>query len=151
MVLEEGRKDGVGIWEISGYKRLEKLINSAIDEGIEKQEYINEEDISVEDILIMGSYGSGMGVPGKSDLDIVVLVSYKGDVRSNDYSNAMKDIAGSINYNEPKILSGFSEFDGLEAYVYPFLEKSKHLGKMSMHEPVEYYYNLTEDQKRSYY
>lgn len=151
MVRKEGQENGIGVWEVSGYSKLESRIEDAIEEGLGKQDYVNESDISLEDILVVGSYGSGMGVPGKSDLDLVVLVSYKGDIRSSDYSKCMEAIAGSVNYNESSILSGFSEFNGLETYVYPFLERQKHLSKMAQQEPVEYYYNLTEDKKKSYY
>lgn len=148
MVLEEGEKNGIGIWEVDGYKKIENRINNIV------VDYINSEvDIRVdlEDILVVGSYGSGMGVKGKSDLDLVILVSSTEDIRSNQYSNVMKEIAGKVNYNESSILSGFDEFTGLETYVYPFLEREKHLVDMCKHEPVEEYYNLTKDKKKSYY
>lgn len=151
MVLEEGRTNGIGVWEVQGYKQLERSIRSAAKTGLRKQGYIDEDDIVIEEILVVGSYGAGMGVPGKSDLDVVVLVSYMGDSRSSDFSNAMEGIAGAINYEKESIISGFSEFTDLEAYVFPILERDQHLGEMSMHEPVEYYYNLTEDSKWSYY
>lgn len=148
MVLEEGRKNGTGIWEIEGHEKIENKINNIVENYIKSEVSI---DMNLEEVLVVGSYGSGMGVEGKSDLDIVVLVSGRVDNRSNEYSEAMKEIAGKINYNENSILSGFNEFTGIEAYVYPFLERQKHLTDMCEHEPVETYYNLTEEKKKSYY
>lgn len=151
MVRKEGQENGIGVWEVSGYSKLTSRIENAVEEGLDKQDHVDKTDISLEDILVVGSYGSGMGVPGKSDLDLIILLTYRGDTRSNDYSQCMQAIAGAVNYNESSILSGFSEFNGLETYVYPFLERQKHMSKMARHEPVENYYNLTEDKKKSYF
>lgn len=151
MVRKEGQENGIGVWEVSGYSKLESRIKDAVNEGVDRQNHVHKSDVSTEDVLVVGSYGSGLGVPGKSDLDLIVLVTYRGDVRSSEYSKCMEAIAGAVNYNESTILSGFSEFDGLETYVYPFLERQKHMSKMARHEPVEYYYNLTEDKKKSYF
>lgn len=151
MVRKEGQENGKGVWEVSGYSNLLPRIEDAVQEGLDKQSHVDETDISLDEVLVVGSYGSGLGVPGKSDLDLVVLMSYMGDIRSSEYSKCMKAVAGAVNYNESTILSGFTEFDGLETYVYPFLEKQKHISEMARHEPVEYYYNLTTDQKKSYF
>lgn len=148
MVLEEGKKNGTGIWEIDGYEKIEKRIRNIVKDYISSEV---DENINLERILIVGSYGSGMGVKGKSDLDIVILVDSTMPIRSTEYSQIMRDIAGKVNYNEKNILKGFSEFTGLESYVYPFLEREKHLVKLCRDEPVEEYYNLTEDRKESYY
>jgi hypothetical protein len=147
MVLEEGREDGIGIWEVDGYEVLCERVESVCYDYIGSSDW----DIEVEDILVVGSYGAGMGVEGESDLDLVILVYSGMDPRSGEYSEEMKYIAGSVNSSEGEILSGFCEFDGLEAYVYPFLERGQRLGEMAKHEPVDTYYNLSEDGERSYY
>lgn len=151
MVLKEGQDNGVGVWEIEGQSKLEGRIRDAALEGLEKQEYADPDDVSIEDILIVGSFGSGLGVPEKSDLDIMILVWYSGDSRSSEFSSAMEAIASGVNYRSEQILAGFNEFNGLETYVYPFLEMDQHLGEMAGFEPVTHYYNLTESEKRSYY
>lgn len=151
MVREEGLENGIGVWEVSNYSKLEPRIKDAVEEGLEKQNHVDMSDISVEDIIVVGSYGSGFGVPEKSDLDLIILLTYMGDIRSSDYSKCMEAVAGAVNYNESTILSGFSEFNGLEAYVYPFLERQKHMSEMARQDSVEYYYNLTTDEKKSYF
>lgn len=151
MVLKEGQEDGVGIWEINDYKNIENIVKSLVKEKIREQEKIKSKNLDYEETLVVGSYGAGLGVPGKSDLDLIVLVYYKGDNRSFEFSNIMKEIAGKINGNKNNILSKYQEFTDLECYVYPYLERQQHLAEMANHEPVEYYYNITKDTKESYY
>ena len=64
MVRKEGQENGVGIWEINGINKIADRIRSRIDSfGYE---------FELKTIYVMGSFGSGMGVPQKSDIDIAV-------------------------------------------------------------------------------
>lgn len=148
MVLEEGRKNGIGIWDVNNYRQIHERIESIVSTYISSNVDF---DMVLEEILIVGSYGAGMGIRGKSDLDLMIIIGSSKDSRSTELSQTMRDIAETVNYNEDKILDGFDAFDGLEAYVYPFLEKDKQLANLCEHEPIETYYNLTQDKKRSYY
>lgn len=140
-----------GIWELDGYQNLTDKILDALESGLEKQDFVPEQDITVEEILIFGSYGNGTGIPYESDLDIMVLVSYDGNIRSHDYSECMKALAGAVNYNQSQIVSTIQCITEIETYVYPVLEKQKHLTQMAMNGSVETYYNLTTGSKESYY
>lgn len=151
MVRDEGLDDGTGIWEIPGYQNIEPLVKQLVREAIENQNYVSPERVTYECTYIVGSYGSGMGVKRKSDLDIMVLVMFDGDLRSYEFSKVLEDIAGHLNYNKKSIIGEFSEIADFEAYVYPLLESEKELHKLAQESEVTHYYDLTEDEKKPYY
>lgn len=149
-MLDEGKSNGVGIWEISGYSVLESKIRAACNEGIEIQSSINSSDISIEEIYIVGSFGDGTGVRQESDLDICISVSGSVPSYSHDFSEALKSIASRVNYREDRILSDFTAFTGVDPLAYPYIEIHTEIQKLCQYESVTTYYNLTEDTKESY-
>lgn len=151
MVREEGLENGIGIWEIPGYQNIEPLVKQLVKEAIKKQDHVDPERVTYDCTYVVGSYGSGMGVEGESDLDIMVLVMFDGDLRSYDFSKVLQDIAGHLNYNKDRIIGEFSEISDFEAYVYPLLESKKELHKLAQESPVTQYYDLTKGEKKQYY
>jgi len=152
MVRKEGKENGKGAEEIENINSVELKIKSLFTEYCAKFNYIEDSnDISIEEVLIVGSYGNKDGLPDKSDLDVIILTWYEGNIKSNDYSQWMEEFSSFIQANEDKILSDINSVDKIDSYVFPYFERQKHLAKLAKHESVKKYYNLTENQYYSYY
>jgi hypothetical protein len=76
---------------------------------------------------------------------------YSGDPRELSFSQFLQHLAGEINTSGTEILGHIDEISEHETYVYPYLEREQFLFEMAQHEPVKFYYNLTEDTKSAYF
>lgn len=145
MVRAEDIESGKRINDVEGYWNIELQVKELAASLLEETE------VSYESTLVVGRYGAGFGVPGKSDLDIVVLVSSTLDNRSQTYSQIMGRLAGKIEASSGQVLGAVKGINELECLVYPFLEK-RHLVRMANEsEHIEEYYDLTEEEVRRYY
>jgi len=140
MVRKTGQENGVGIWEINGIKKIADRIQSRIDSfGYE---------FELETIYVIGSFGSGMGVPQKSDLDIAVSGVFYGALSQSELSNLQSKLAGHI--MDGDILHDFIEFDELDLYVNDPAHIDGMMRSYATFEPVETYYDLLKDRKIEY-
>lgn len=151
MVRKEGQENGSRIDEVQGYEKIEPRVRKRLENFIQSQDFVDSDKVDVSEIIVFGSYGCGYGVPGKSDLDLILSFSAAMDYRSNDLSQFLKHAAGQINKDPKEILSGVEGIDDLEAFSFPALEVNTELQKMASHEPIDSCYSLTDDSKRSFY
>jgi len=140
MVRKEGQENGVGIWEINGINKIADRIRSRIDSfGYE---------FELRTIYVMGSFGSGMGVPQKSDIDIAVSGVFYGTLSPSELSNLQSKLAGHI--MDGDILHDFIEFNGIDLYVNDPAHIDEMMRSYATFEPVETYYDLVNDRKIKY-
>lgn len=140
MVRKEGQENGVGIWEIDNTHTIEERIK----QRIESFEY----QFELETIYVIGSYGSGMGVPGKSDLDVVVSGVFYGALSPSELSNIQNELAEHI--IEGDIIHDFSEFTALDLYVDDPAHIEDAAKTYASFEPVDTYYDLMEESTIEY-
>lgn len=140
MVQKAGQENGIGIWEVDEYIEIYDRIISRI-EAVDS-------DFEISEVIVMGSYGAGYGVPGKSDLDVVVFGIFNAPIGQSELSVWQSQLAEKI--MDAPILDGFSEINGLDLYVDDPAHKIQALRQYWAYEPVESYYNLTDDEKRQY-
>lgn len=81
-----------GIWELPDYQEIRRDILSSIDSCADEQGIVR-------NIVVFGSYGRGAGFPGKSDLDISLvleeefedMVGYVSTVRAEEVFQCSKN------------------------------------------------------------
>lgn len=142
MVRQQGQEEGVGVWELDGVEELDRRVTDAFETFRDEQDFVDASMVSFDTAFVAGSYGDGAGVPGKSDLDIVLSVSYRGDPREQAYSQFLRHLAGHLKGNEAAVLECLDGVDELDVLAYPMMEVTQHLQEMGTHEPVETYYAL---------
>lgn len=140
MVQDAGKEDGVGIWEITDYKQLEDRIINHIAAA--------DEQFTVTTIYITGSYGSGMGVLGESDLDVVIEGEFPCDLTSAERTILQKQLASHLEQQD--IVSDYPDITGLDPFIETSDTVTESLQYYAVHEPVTHYYNLTENTKEEY-
>lgn len=140
MVRKEGQENGIGVWNIEGYSKIYDRIVSRIESV--------DSDFEISEIIVMGSYGAGYGVPGKSDLDVVVFGIFNAPIGESELSVWQSRLAEKV--MSAPILDGFSEINGLDLYVDDPAHKTQALRQYWAYEPVEKYYDLSADEIQKY-
>lgn len=140
MVRKEGQEEGVAIWEIDNIHTIEDRIK----QRIESFDY----PFELETIYVIGSYGSGMGVPNKSDLDVVVSGVFNGVLSPSELSNMQGKLAEHI--MDGDIIDDYSEFTALDLYVDDPAHFEDATKTYASFEPVETYYDLLNEETIEY-
>jgi len=141
MVQNEGIENGIGIYDIN------KIDN--IEEKIKQQISTFDFDFEIESIYVMGSFGSGMGIPGESDLDIIVSGNFQHSKSPNKSQNLRSKLEEHIETSQ--IISNFPQFTELDLYVHNPSRSRQELELYAEEEPsVTHYYNLTTNSKVNY-
>lgn len=149
MVRKRGQENGIGIWEVDGNGELFERIEAAFDAFRRDQEFVDPDTVSLSDAYVVGSYGDGKAVAGRSDLDVVLSISYLGDLRSNEFSRFLRHACGAVVTAE--VADGLPGIEEVDVLAYPMLEVTRHMREMGTHEPVETYYSLNDGERRHYF
>lgn len=135
MVRAEGQENGRGVWEVDGYEKIVSRITDIIDDIAP--------DFEVSEIYVFGSFGAGYGVPGHSDLDILISGVFNRKIEPTTLEATQSKLAEEI--ESENIVADFDVFTGADISVE---DPSQARGVLQLYhsfEPVETYYNLTED------
>lgn len=140
MVRKEGQENGIGIWEVSGYQDIHDQVRTALKDA--------DEEFIINTIYVIGSYGSGFGVRGESDLDIIIEGYFNGALSSSERTVLEQKLLSEL--ESQNILEDYPDITGLDAYIEDPSTIVDALQQYAVYEPVTHYYNLTDDQKELY-
>lgn len=140
MVREEGKQNGIGIWEVDEYTTIASRLESRIETV--------DPDFVLDEIIVIGSFGAGYAVPGESDLDVLVFGVFNAPLDQSELSIWQSELAEKI--MDGDVLAGFSQVDSLDLYVEDPAHKDQAIRQYWSYEPVDCFYNLTDDTRRQY-
>lgn len=136
MVNEEKRQKGISVTEINNY---EKIIQFIIDQS-KDIEY----ECDVYGIYAVGDFGSGYGIPGKSELDILITVIFKNSdktplIKKDEFENKLDSHNFGKNFGQVKNINP----------IVSIMENKDEIIQNRSGE-YEYYYDIYENEKIEY-
>lgn len=140
MVRKAGQEDGIGVWDVDGHSQISTQI-------LMELETIDPEFI-VDSVYVFGSFGSGKGVPGESDLDIIVSGYFNGVFSENELEVLQSEIASEL--ESIGLVDEFEEFNGVDIAVNDPAYTEEILHVYQAFEPVDMYYDLINERKIEY-